>query len=388
MKKRLVGLLVLALSVTALTACSGKDSDLSDVSTETASVKSTELAEATTEPSIEVVQDDAELSSIKVEDYVTLGDYQNMAISVTPLAELSEEELEDYVKSFFYTDAAALSADSFLTEGTVADGDVVLIDYEGKKDDVAFDGGTATDATLGIGSGSFIDGFEDGLIGVSVGETVNLNLTFPESYRNTDLAGQDVVFTVTVKGRVGMTDDTIAKIGMDGMETLEDYRAAVKYAIDYTNESAYYEELSNTICEELLNICTVSKLPSKIYEDYKKLVIDSVSEEAAYYGTDGDTYANVYVGMNLADYAISVSEAYTTQALVFQAIAAEQGLIPSEEDVNTFVEEYVEAYGETYGIGSVEDFFEQNSFEEVRVVLMQDNVVNYLAECANITDAE
>lgn len=369
MKKRLAALLVLALSVTSLAACS----DNGETSTETASVQSTELAEATTSPTIDVVQDEADLSNIKTEDYVALGDYQNLTVSVTPVAELSDDDVELYATQFLTTNLKVLTTDEYLTEGVVADSDVVLIDYEGKKDGEAFSGGTASNATLGIGTGMFIEGFEEGLIGVSVGETVDLNLTFPEEYpNNEELAGQDVVFTVTVKGLVGR----------------DKYKEAVKEYIDGMNQYTYYQELNTAICDELLNICTVSKLPSKIYEDYKNVVINSVSEEAAYYGTDADTYTNTYVGMNLADYAISVSEAYTTQALVFQAIANEQGLVPSEEDINTFVEEYVESYGASYGIDSVEAFYENNSAEEVKVVLLQENVVNYLAEHANITDAE
>ena len=78
-----------------------------------------------------------------------------------------------------------------ITSRAVKEGDVADIDFEGKKDGVAFDGGTAQDSYLEIGSDSFIDGFEDGLIGKKVGEKVKLNLTFPENYQNTELAGQD-----------------------------------------------------------------------------------------------------------------------------------------------------------------------------------------------------
>ena len=91
-----------------------------------------------------------------------------------------------------------MGAKSNVEKSVVESGDTVNIDFEGKKDGVAFDGGTSQGYNLTIGSGSFIDGFEDGLIGVNVGDTVDLNLTFPEGYQNADLAGQDVVFTVTV----------------------------------------------------------------------------------------------------------------------------------------------------------------------------------------------
>lgn len=368
MKRKLAAILVLALSAASLAAC-GKDGE---ASTETASTESVVLAEATTTPSIDVVEDTAELSAIKTADYVTLGDYQNLSVSVAPMVEVTEEELEMYASYMLSSGMNVLTTEEFQTEGTVADGDVVLIDYEGKKDGVAFAGGTAADATLGIGTGMFIDGFEEGLIGVAVGETVDLDLTFPEGYSNAELAGKAVVFTVTVKGRA------------DG----EQYRTAVREYVEGMNQYTYYQELNSAICQELLNICTVSKLPSKIYEDYKNMVIDSVCEEAAYNGSDGDTYTNMYVGMNLADYAVSASEAYISQALVFQAIANEEGLVPEEGEIHAFVEEYVATYGETYGIDSVESFYEQTSFEEVKTVMMQDKVVAYLTELATITDAE
>lgn len=364
MKRKLAALLVFALSATTLTACGD------EAATESTTAESTVLAEATTTPTVEVVEDDSDLASLVTADYVTLGDYQNMTVSVTPLTEFSEEELEAYASYMLSSGMNVLTTEEFQTEGTVADGDVVLIDYEGKKDGVAFDGGTASDAMLGIGTGMFIEGFEEGLIGVAVGETVDLDLTFPEGYSNSELAGKAVVFTVTVKGRA------------DG----EQYRTAVREYVEGMNQYYYYSDLNTALCEELVNICTVSKLPSKFYEDYKNVVIETVSEQAADYGMDADTYTNMYAGMNLADYAISVSESYTAQAMIFQAIANEQGLVPTDEEVDAFVEEYVSVYGENYGFDSVEAFYETNPIEEVRIVMLQDNVLTYLTEHATITD--
>ncbi len=128
------------------------------------------------------------------DDYVELGEYKGLEVSLG-----SYEVTQDDVKREI--EAALLSYPVYedTDKDTVEDGDFVNIDYEGVKDGVAFNGGTAQDSVLEIGSNSFIDGFEDGLIGVKVGEKVDLNLTFPENYQNQELAGQAVVFHVTIK---------------------------------------------------------------------------------------------------------------------------------------------------------------------------------------------
>lgn len=389
MKKRFAALLACALTVSVLAACGGEGATGETGTTEETT---TTLAEATITPTVELVTvegDVLDLSALPVEEYVTLGDYKNLTVAVTPKTEYSEEELEAFVSTYFFNDAAYIAAEDFLTEGVVAEGDVVLMDYEGKLDGVAFDGGTATDATLGIGSGSFIDGFEDGLIGVNVGETVDLNLTFPEVYTNNpDLAGKEVVFTVTVKGVAPLVDEMIAAMGIEGYTTVDDYKNAVKLSVVYNNESAYYEELNTAICEALLEISTINKLPESIYENQKTLVIEQVAAEAAAYGVDGDTYTQAYMGMNLADYAVGVAEAYTSQAVLFQAIANAEGIAPTDEDVDTFVTDYVANNGAASGIDSVETFYEYNTREDVKNLLLQDKVITFLTEHATITDAE
>lgn len=381
MKKRLAALLACVLVVSALAACGEKNGE-----TGTETVK---LAEATITPSIEVVQTEGtDLSALPVEDYVTLGDYKNLTVSVAPKAEVTDEEIEKSVQSYFYNDASYLAAEDFLKEGTVKEGDVVLIDYEGKKGGVAFEGGTATDATLGIGSGQFIAGFEDGLVGVKAGETVDLNLTFPESYGNADLAGQAVVFTVTVKGIATLSDAIVAKFGIEDVTTVKEYKASIGEYMDYQNESAYYSNLTNAIYTALVENNTVTKIPSSIYEPQRETIIQQISSEAAYYGVDGDTYTQMYTGMNLADYAITAAESNAQLVVICQALANAEKLTVTDEEIDTFVADYVANYGLYYGIDSVETFYENNSKDDVRTVLLQEKVVDFMSNNAKIVDAE
>lgn len=379
MKKRLAALLVLAMSVASLAACGGEQS----------SENSTELATFT--PSVEIVKvegDTLDLSALPVEEYVTLGEYKGLTLNVTPKQEVAEETVDSTVMDYYYQHGSYyLTAEDFLTEGTVAETDIVLIDYEGKKDGVAFEGGTAADAVLGIGSGSFIDGFESGLVGVKVGETVDLNLKFPEGYDNADLAGQDVVFTVTVDGLVSFEDDTIKKFGLTDINNMADYREAVVSMLEYEAESVYINNLNTAICEALVEACPVTKIPESIFNNQKAYAEEQITYEATYYyGVDAELYAEIMSGMSLADYASSVAESYTIQAVIFQAIANAEGLEVTQEEIDTFVSDYVAVYGPDYGIDSVEAFYENTSAEDVKTVLLQEKVIAFMTENSTIVE--
>lgn len=383
MKKRLATILACALTVSALAAC-GNTANNPTTSTEQ---KGT-LAEATLLPSMELseVPEGTGLHEIPVEDYVVLGDYKNMSFSVAPKVEYTEEDVEQFAKYYFAEDLSYADKSIFETSGTVAEGDFVLLDYMGKIDGVAFDGGTATDDILEIGSGTFIDGFEDGLIGVAIGETVDLNLTFPKNYGNTELAGKETVFTVTVKGTTQYTDKTLAALGYETFETVEEYKEAVKNMLDYEAEQAYYDEVAYAICDILVGNSVVSKIPSNIFEEQKAYVIDQVEVEAAHYGLDGDSYTQAYIGVNLADYAVTVAEEYSVQAVIFQAIANLEQLNPTEDELKEYVEGFIELYGESYDIKTVEDFYKTNSENDVRMYMMQENVVKFIQDHATITE--
>ena len=386
MKKRLAAILACTLAVSALAGCGTKDTNSTETTGQTS--VSTEIAEATIVPSVEIVETEegTGLHELPVEDYVFMGEYKNLSVSVAAKTEYTDEEIDEYVKDSFGADLSYVETDVFAAEGTVQEGDYVLMDYEGKKDGVAFDGGTASDYILRIGSDDFIDGFEDGLVGVKVGETVDLNLTFPENYGNTELAGKAVVFTVTVKGILQYSDDAVAKLGYEDITTMDAYREAIAVMMDYNAESVYYEDLTYAICDALLTNCAVSKIPGNYYEEQKAYVIDQVQYEASAYGIDGDTYTYAFMGVNLADYAVTVAEEYAKQAVIFQAIANAEDLNPTEEDIDAYVADFLTMYGESYGVTSAEDFYEVYSEADIRVILMQDNVINFLCENAKITE--
>lgn len=156
-----------------------------------------------------------------------------------------------------------------VSEGEVMEGDSANIDYVGKKDGKAFDGGTAKGYDLIIGSDSFIDGFEDGLIGVAIGSTVDLNLTFPSDYSNTELAGQAVVFTVTVnyvnRTFTELSEETAKFCGFKSAKEVADK------AVVYAKESVAWD----TVYEKAV----IKEYPEKETEKYVDVVIKSLNNQ-------------------------------------------------------------------------------------------------------------
>jgi trigger factor len=210
-------------SVAPMTAMAEETELVTEAETEAAAEEESEAAEDETEAETGEVLVRPEYTAL---DYVTLGEYKGLNVSLEEM-KVTDEDVEDEIA---YNMRLSEIYES-LEEGTVHDGDVANIDYEGKLDGEAFDGGTAKGYDLEIGSGTFIDGFEDGLIGVAVGDTVDLTLTFPENYSNEDLAGQETVFTVTVneiKRTPELTDEHAETLSDGEYTDAASYRASVR----------------------------------------------------------------------------------------------------------------------------------------------------------------
>ncbi|WP_243130543.1 MULTISPECIES: trigger factor, partial [Roseburia] len=158
--------------------------------------------------------------------YITIGQYKGLTLDNSVEA-VTDDMVDGRVQEELQNKAEEV------TEGTVQNGDIVTINYVGTKDGVAFDGGTANNYELTIGSGTFIDGFEDGIIGMKKGQTKDLDLTFPEEYSSEELAGQEVVFKVTLqsfKRAPELTDDWAAK--NTDCKTAEDYKKEIRKTLE------------------------------------------------------------------------------------------------------------------------------------------------------------
>lgn len=238
--------------------------------------------------------DDGKTANVRtydVEKYVTLGAYDGMDVTVEGKFDVTDEDVKNYIDDMLTYYPTYEDTD----KQTVENGDCVNIDYEGKKDGVAFDGGTAQGYVLEIGSHTFIDGFEDGLIGANVGDTVDLDLTFPENYQSEELAGAAVVFTVKVNKIVKKLDTTY--------NDLTDTFVADNLNYDtvdalYNGTKSYLEQ-SN---EENRTVAERTAVLDKLIENSKIAVPDGLLEQKVDQYIQQFTTQNCSDGKTLSDY--------------------------------------------------------------------------------------
>ncbi|MBR1861058.1 MAG: FKBP-type peptidyl-prolyl cis-trans isomerase [Lachnospiraceae bacterium] len=321
-----------------------------------------------------------------IEKYVEVPGYESMEVSVTQSASYSDDELEYYAKSQYSQLVGSVSEDKFVKNRAVKDGDMINLDYSGYKDGVQFDGGTATNQTLWIGSNSFIDGFEEGLIGVNPGETVDLDLTFPENYNNTDLAGAAVVFTCTVNAII--PEEAIIEVwnSQSGRESVEGYEGLKAYIADYLDQQAaaqYEGDISDAIVDKLLETAQFKdEFPASLILKYQEIAQNELETNASYYGYDNDGYANAAFGMTADQYIKDSSyERLQMDAAMFY-IAEKEGIVLSEEDSI----ERLKALLISYGYNDYEEALTTLGIDpkEYRVYFMEEDVIAYLKSIITI----
>ena len=382
MKKGLVYLMTAVMAVGLFTACGNKENtqDPGVTATATPDASGTNNEGTQTPVANRVV-----LKDLDVAKYVTLGDYKNIEVTMAG-PEVDQEEW-DLINAQVYNDFVTAESGGVL-DRAVENGDLVNIDYSGKKDGVVFDGGTAAAQQLEIGSGSFIAGFEEGLVGVMPGETVDLNLTFPEVYHNADLEGQAVVFTVTVNfiypTSESWSDDVVASAENSDFTTVEEMK---QYVYDYLEEyNAYYYDinLENAVVEAFINQCEFKDVPEELVQSYRDDFTLTMSNEAAMYGMDVDSLCYYYYGVDLATFLDAYVTESAKQSLAFQAVANAENMNLSDADFDARLLELATQYGCT----SIEQYIGANPKEGYRELFMLEDVVAFLVENATVKQPE
>ncbi|MEE0220623.1 MAG: trigger factor, partial [Lachnospiraceae bacterium] len=236
-------------------------------------------------------------------------------------------------------------------------GDVANIDYVGTKDGEAFSGGTAEGFDLALGSGTFIDGFEDGVVGMNVGEEKDLNLTFPENYKSADLAGQEVVFHVTLNAiknaEETAIDDALAKRAMDDENaTLDQLRSQVYGGLENQAESNFFNEAGSELLNQAIENSKVTCDPDAVDDMYDQLVT-TYTAYAGQYGMELEEFLSMFLQTDKAGLR-ATAENLVKQEMVLNAIIEAEGIKATDEEkdklaqMNYFAdaEEMVSTYGE------------------------------------------
>ncbi len=314
------------------------------------------------------------LQDLDIDKYVTLNDYKNMKVEVYK-PQIQDQDIEQYIDSELLK--------GYIKDRAVADGDVANIDYEGKKDGVAFEGGTASGFDLEIGSGSFIPGFEEKLIGVMPGETVDLDLTFPEGYREPSLAGQPVVFTVTVNGiaesisYADATDADLARLGLS-YESKEALWDAAKAEVEKSAEEAFEASKTSAILNQILSESTIKEIPEYLVEEQMQgfeIYMESMSQ--MYYGMNFEKYLQDVEQRSLEDFEAEIRpdcETTVKQYLISEALARAEKLDITDELVREYAAEDIAGY-DGY---TVDSYLEEVGYTTYRMFVLQEKLVERL----------
>lgn len=281
---------------------------------------------------------------------VTLGDYKGIEVEITP-----QKLTDEMVNARIEEDRNKASRAVEVEDRPVEKGDTVKLDYAGTVDGVAFDGGTAQDQELEIGSGHFIPGFEDQMIGMNLGEEKDLQVKFPEDYSATELAGKDAVFHVKVNS-IMMTekpelDDDFAS-DISEFDTFDEYKADIVKQLTERIEKNNDAMVENAAVEKAAANATID-IPEAMIDDEVEDLISQMRYEMSMQGLKLEQYLS-YFKMSLDDIKKQrrgEAETRVRNQLVIDAIRKAEGLEPTEEDIEKATKDQAENYGE-----DIEDF--------------------------------
>ncbi len=384
-------MVITGVMIAGVCACGGKSGEGAQetIQTSEAEEKTTDAAgeepghEDTTE--VERVgerEDYVGLQDLAVDEYITLADYRNMEVRAIRPA-VDDETVTAYI-------------DSELLVGSIMDravekGDVADIDFVGRRDGVAFEGGTATGFKLTIGSGGFIPGFEDGLVGVMPGETVDLNLTFPETYKqNPDLAGQEVVFTVTVNSIDGsaayetVTPEQLQQLGLS-YKTKDEVWEAGKKAVEQKAEETFEANAKSAVVQKLVEESGARSIPAYLVEEEEQNYNLYMTSIAAMYGVDLDTFVTSIAGLTREEYDSQLNDMCTEivkQYMVMEAVARAEKIEVTDEMIHDQADEEAIEYGYESGDALIDDV----GYTTYRMSIVQEKVLGRLMEIVSVEE--
>lgn len=290
-------------------------------------------------------------TGVKALDVVTLPeDYAAIPLKKADI-EPTEDEVQSQIDSLL--DQHATTAE--VTGRAAANGDTVTIDYSGTVDGVAFTGGTTSGYSLKLGSGTFIDGFEDQIVGHNVGDTFDVKVTFPEGYSDsTDtegnplvLSGKEAVFSVTLNGISEEVQPELTDAWVDetlgtsnGLHTVEALRA-------FYQQQLYQTNLQTAVMDYLLQNSTFGDIPKSVLDYQVTQCLNYYYTMGGHYGYELDAFVQM-MGYDNADAMLAALadniESYAKEALVYQAVAEAMELAPTQEQIDAY-----SAYTDTYG---------------------------------------
>jgi trigger factor len=276
---------------------------------------------------------------------VKLGDYKNLEVSVEASKEVTDAEVDEKVER-----ERNNLAELIVKEGAAELGDTVVIDFVGSVDGVEFDGGKGENFSLELGSGQFIPGFEDQLVGAKAGETVEVNVTFPEQYQVEDLAGKDAKFVTTVHEvkakEVPALDDELAKDIDEEVETLDELKAKYRKELESAKEIAFDDAVEGAALELAVANAEIVELPEEMVHDEVHRAMNEFMGNMQRQGISPEMYFQL-TGTTEEDlhkqYEADADKRVKTN-LVIEAIAKAEGFEASDEEIEKEINDLASEY--------------------------------------------
>jgi trigger factor len=284
-------------------------------------------------------------AEVYVKPEVKISDYKGLTYKKQDL-DVTEDEIDAQIKTELEKHKRTVD----VTDRAIADGDVAVIDFEGFMDGEAFEGGKGSDFSLKIGSKTFIDTFEEQLIGKSIGDDVEVNVTFPEDYGQKDLAGKPAVFKVEIKGIKfeefpELTDEFVQDVAEEGIETVADYRNDVKAKILLRKKNEAENAQVEELMEQLVSKAEMS-VPQAMIDNEIDLKIQEFRNGLAQQGIPLEGYLQ-YMGQsmeNMREAYRLISEKQVKTRLALESVAVAENIEVSDEEYAAEVEKIAKAY--------------------------------------------
>ena len=295
--------------------------------------------------SIEKGQDWTLTAEVVTKPEVKLGAYKDLEVSVEASKEVTDEEVDAKLEN-----ERKNLAELVVKEGAAENGDTVVIDFVGSVDGVEFDGGKGENHSLELGSGQFIPGFEDQLVGAKAGDEVEVKVTFPEDYQATDLAGKAAVFVTKVNEvkakEVPALDDELAKDLDDEVETLDELKAKYRKELEAAKEIAYDDAVEGAALDLAVENAEIVELPAEMVEDEVHRAMNEFMGNMQRQGISPEMYFQI-TGTTQEDlhkqYEADADKRVKTN-LVIEAVAAAEGFDATEEEIQKEINDLAAEY--------------------------------------------
>lgn len=321
-------------------------------------------------------------------EYVEVADYKDMPY-MNVAAEVTDEEVEDAIQNELQYAASVVNA----TEGVVEDGDTINIAFAGRIDGELFDGGSSESYDLTVGTTSMIDGFVEGLIGKNVGETVTLDLMFPEDYRNSEVAGKPVTFDITINSKrivsvPELTDEFVQ--ANSEFQTVDEYRVGMKEILLKQKQDSLDSNVKDSLWQVIMTGSSAVKYPEIEMADANQAADDMETEykaQATLYGWEWSDYLNTFMGTDedgFTELKKEYAESLVLSNMVMYKLARDENITVSNKEFEDRAKEILkdsgfteESFQSSYGM-TIMEYAEQNGWRDSFLLdKVLDKVIEY-----------